>query len=182
MKQKIPEKISEPNKATKKEIHKIYRAIFDSSLEDKKTKLMTYIFAWYPWSWRVVGISKGAIDKIKENEFYPLPKKIVRDHFLQDRYTTYTIMLERAKPLGLEKWWDLFWENDQTIIMTKEEHDKGRDTVKCHKLNWEDGYFSCNSLVGFKYRKSIEGAYLKTLKNINWDPVERIKSDLLETR
>ena len=51
--------VSEPNEETKKEIYKLYKAIYKSNLEDKKTKLLTYIFAWYPWSWRVVGISKG---------------------------------------------------------------------------------------------------------------------------
>ena len=177
MKQKIPEQISEPDDITKEEIYKLYKAIFDSSLEEQRIKLMTYIFAWHPWSWRVVGISRGAINKIIENEFYPLPKKIVRDHFLQDRNTTYTEMLEVSKPLELKRWWNLFWENDQTIIMTKEEHDKGRDKVKCHKLNWEDGFFACNPLIGFKYRKSMEGAYLKDLK-FNWISIETMKESI----
>ena len=170
------EKIFEPDDKIKNEIYKLYEVIFDSKLEEQRIKLMTYIFAWHPWSWRVVGISKGAFNKFKETKFYPKPTKIVRDHFLQDRNTTYEEMLKRSKPLELNKWWNLFWENDQTIIMTKEEHDKKRDKVVCHELNWEDGYFSCKPLIGFKYRKGIEGLFLEklTFKSVS---IEEIKLD-----
>ena len=49
--------VKEPNEKEKKEIYKLYETIYHSNLKDKKTKLLTYIFAWYPWSWRVIGIS-----------------------------------------------------------------------------------------------------------------------------
>ena len=49
--------VKEPNKKEKKEIYKLYETIYHSNLKDKKTKLLTYIFAWYLWSWRVIGIS-----------------------------------------------------------------------------------------------------------------------------
>jgi hypothetical protein len=173
--QKFPTKIFEPDEETRKEIYKLYKVIFNSKLGDKRNKLMTYIFAWHPWSWRVVAISRGAFDNIRENDFFPLPKKIVRDHFLQDRNVTYKKMLESDKPYEFEHWWNLFWDNDQTIIMTKDEHDNARDEVKCHQINWEDGYFSCNPLIGFKYRKSIEGSYLKGLTEGNWVSVKTIK-------
>ena len=88
---------------------------------------------------------------------------------------TYKKMLESDKPYEFEHWWNLFWDNDQTIIMTKDEHDKARDKVECHIMNWENGYFSCNSLVGFKYRKSVEGAYLKSLTEDDWVPLKTIK-------
>ena len=178
MKQKLPDKLSEPNKDIRKEIYKLYQAIFYSGLSDKRDKLMTYIFAWYPWSWRVVGISRGAVKRIEENDYYPLPKRLVRDHFLQDRSDTYKEMLTPQKPLEFNKWWDLFWKNDQTIIMTKEEHDKERHQVECHRLSWECGYFACNPLVGFRYRKTIEAAYLQGTKKYNWVEIETIKRNL----
>ena len=65
-------------------------------------------------------------------------------------------------------------------MMTKNEHNQDRDNVECFRLNWEDGYFPCASLIGFRYRKTIEGAYLKKMKNIYWVPLEKIKTDLLE--
>ena len=136
--------VIEPDEDTKREIYKLYQAIYMSNLADKKTKLLTYIFAWYPWSWRVVGISSGAFQSIKENNFYPLPKKLVRDHFLQDRKVTYDEMINAIQLLDFSSWWELFWKNDQTIIMTKDEHDKERINVLCHELDWRDGYFSCN--------------------------------------
>ena len=169
--------VSEPNEETKKEIYKLYKAIYESNLEDKKTKLLTYIFAWYPWSWRVVGISKGAYQRIKEVDFYPKPNKIVRDHFLQDRKVTYDQMIKNKKLLDFKNWWELFWKNDQTILMTKEEHDRDRGNVLCHKLDWKEGYFSCNPLIGFKYRKSYEAEYLKNTE-FKWVDIEKVKSSL----
>jgi len=172
--------VSEPDKTTTHEIYKLYVSVFDSKLGDKRIKLMTYIFAWHEWSWRVVGISKGAVKIIEKGDFYPLPKKIVRDHFLKERKETYTAMLQGSKPMGKEEWWNLFWDNDQTIIMTKEEHDTRRALVECHQLNWRDGYFACNPLVGFKYRKSIEGAYLKDLKQSNsykWVSIKHLQTN-----
>jgi hypothetical protein len=174
---KPPAQISEPDDKVRHEIYKLYVAIFNSQLGDKRTKLATYIFAWYPWSWRVVGISKGAVSKIEKDAFYPLPKKLVRDHFLKERNETYTEMLEGNRPMGKDEWWNLFWDNDTTIIMTKEEHDTRRELVKCHKLNWRVGYFACSPLVGFKYRKNIEGAYLKYLRqsrSYEWVPVNQL--------
>ena len=169
--------VSEPNEETKKEIYKLYKAIYESNLEDKKTKLLTYIFAWYPWSWRVVGISKGAYLEIKEKNFFPMPKKLVRDHFLQDRKVTYNQMIDIVKPLDFKNWWNLFWKNDQTVLMTKAEHDRDRENVLCHKLDWKEGYFSCNPLIGFKYRKSYEAEYLKNT-NLEWINIEKVKSRL----
>ena len=43
--------------------------------------------------------------------------------------------------------------------MTKEEHNKknnGRKNVKIYPLDWEEGYFACNDLIGFKCRKTIQ--------------------------
>ena len=169
--------ISEPDEETKGEIYKLYQAIFESDLGDKKTKLLTYIFAWYPWSWRVVGISKGAYEKLKELNFYPKPKRLVRDHFLQDRKITYDQMISAVEILDKNSWWKLFWQNDQTVLMTKDEHDRDRSKVLCHQLNWKKGYFSCNPLIGFKYRKSYEARYLEeNEKNMKWVNVETLKN------
>ena len=174
-----PDPIIEPTREIKEEIYKLYTSVFNSELKDKRIKLMTYIFAWYPWSWRVVGISKGAVDRISLEGYYPLPKKLQRDHFLQSRNDTYKIMLEGAHKMPFTEWWTLFWENDPTIIMTKDEHDTGRGSIKCHKLDWTDGYFAGNSLIGFKFRKKTEAAYIQYLNEENqfqWVSVEDIKN------
>ena len=169
--------VKEPYEKEKKEIYKLYETIYHSNLKDKKTKLLTYIFAWYPWSWRVIGISEGAYQRLKEVDFYPKPNKLVRDHFLQDRKVTYSKMIEIKKILDFKDWWDLFWENDPTILMTREEHNENRSNVLCHELNWKEGYFSCNPLIGFKYRKSYEAEYLKNTE-FKWVDIEKVKSSL----
>jgi len=125
---------------------------------------MTSLFAWKEWSWRVVGISKGAVCHLKDLGYPANYKGLVRDHFIQDRNETYKQMLQGNKPMEFDVWWELYWNNDATIIMTKEEHNQKNDVRKkvlCYPLKWEQGYFACNPLIGFKCRKAIEGAYIK---------------------
>jgi hypothetical protein len=166
MVRKYPIPVNEPDEAYKNELHKIYEVIFDSDIGENKKKLMTYLFAWRNWSWRVVGISESAINHIKVQDYSDFAKGLVRDHFVQDRDKTYSKMLSVNSRLDFDEWWNLFWQNDRTIILTKDEHNKSenyRKKLLCFRLNWSDGYFSCNPLIGFKCRKTIEGEFIKNL-------------------
>jgi len=161
---------SEPTEGQKKQLYNLYKAIYHSKLDNKRNKLMTYLFAWEDWSWRIEGISKGALQILKEKKFYPKPKGLlVRHHHKQNRATTYEEMLK--KEMSFEHWWSYFWENDVTYLITKTEHDDinsikllDKDIVK---INWTDGYFKGGGLVGFKYLKSIEAVYVKQLCDDN---------------
>ena len=67
----------EPNESLKKELYKIYTEIFKSTIlsENKKIKVLNTLFAYEPWSWRVVGISKRAIRTFVRNKL-PSPDKL----------------------------------------------------------------------------------------------------------
>ena len=84
-------------------------------------------------------------------------------------------MLDRQVPLDFDEWWSHFWKNDQTIMMTRTEHNQDRDNVECFR--WLLSY--CNT-YWFKYRKTIEGAHLKTMKKFHWLPLKEIKKLLEE--
>ena len=61
--------IKEPDENYRKELYKIYNSIVESKLEIKKKRnLLTYLFAWENWSWRVVGISVKALEEIQKNK------------------------------------------------------------------------------------------------------------------
>jgi len=154
-----------PSLEYRRAIYKIYLSIFEQRhvLNHNRVSLLTSLFGRQQWSWRVVGISLGAIDYIKSQNF-KTAKGLQRDHFIQRRNETFLHMLpEDGLPLEFDAWWEYFWFNDRTVIVTKAEHNSmEKDEVLCVSVPWEEGYFACQKLVGFKYRKTIEGKWLET--------------------
>ena len=66
--------------------------------------------------------------------------------------------------MKIDDWWNYFWENDQTVLVTKNEHYKlPADQINLVPLDWQLGYFACKKMVGFDFRKSIEGAFIGKL-------------------
>ena len=157
-------KAEPPNDQIKKELYNIYESILKSSVSlNKKEKMLNSIFGFEPWSWRVVGISKEAIKEFKDNNFNYKSGTFQRDHYFQARYITLRKMLEKSMPLS--DWWNWYWENDKTILITKTEHNKKsydyeRDIIP---IDWTLGYFESGSTMGFNYAKKREGEFLKTL-------------------
>ena len=162
---KIPEPIKEPTLKRKKEIYRLYEVIRETEFElTKKRTLLSSSFAYEPWGWRVVGISKNAIIEIANNDFKKPSGKLCRDHSVP-RNVTYNEMLETPKIMPFKKWWELFWRNDETVLMTNDEHKLVGKTKlsKQYPLDWERGYFQNNILIGWKHRKTIEGEFVKDL-------------------
>ena len=59
----MEKRLEPPTINTKKELHNIYESVFKSSLPmTKKERILNSIFGYESWSWRVVGISKKALD------------------------------------------------------------------------------------------------------------------------
>ena len=160
--------IQKPSEKIKKEIYEFYIKIFDSSFDlQKKRNLLTSIAGWEPWSWRVVGITgKALIEIIKLNGHAKVRSKLVRDHFFQSRSETSLNMLE--KKLDFESYWEEFWENDRTILMTKTEHNfsnswKISDSDPLNRvveIDWRLGYFQSNKVAGFHFSKEREGNFI----------------------
>lgn len=158
--------ISEPDTRYIKELHSIYKSIFVANIDYKKqVKLMTSVMAWEPWSWRVTGISKQARKTIIDTGS---AKGCVRDHFVAGgRNGLYKSMFYKlSKPLPVSKFWKKFWVGDQCVILTSKEHNQLRSATpsNIYPLDWKQGFFACNDLVGFKCRKKTEIQMLKSIE------------------
>lgn len=184
---KLPNPVTVPYEEYKQALYEIYKAIFEQRnlLNHNRVPLMTNLFGRQRWSWRVTAISIGALQTIRDNDFKHA-KGLQRDHFIQNRDTTFKIMLpEDGSIFSMEDWWSYFWKNDATILVTKVEHFKrAEEEIKLVKLNWQDGYFACKKLVGFDYRKTIEGELLRNIiENLSFSAlsplsISQLKSDL----
>ena len=157
-------RLEQPNVGIKKELHDIYESVFKSSLPiAKKERILNSIFGYENWSWRVVGISKKAINVFKNNEFKYKSGVFQRDHYFQARYITMRKMLENF--MKIDEWWNWYWENDKTLLITKDEHSKknyslDKDIIE---IDWSLGYFVSNPVAGFYYTQKREGKFLREL-------------------
>ena len=158
----------EPSESRKKEIYKLYEHIFKSSFDDRKKEvLLTTAFGNEKWSWRVVGISYKALVEFEENKYKYKTRTFNRDHFYQRRIDTFRKMLKNLMPY--EQWWQWFWENDETIIVTIKQHNQNylmAENLDIIPIDWRLGYFTCNPIAGFSFTKSREGNYLYQLAHI----------------
>ena len=165
--------IAEPSEDIKKDIYSLYTRIYDSNFSDQKKKnLLTSIAGWEPWSWRVVGITANAVGEIVEanGQSKQIKSKLVRDHYFQSRSTTSNNLLKRK--YNFQEYWEEFWNNDRTIIMTKFQHNninnpgwsglnkKGNSKKNYFEIEWELGYFTSNPVAGFHYSYKKEGVFI----------------------
>ena len=114
-----------------------------------------------------MGISFQALAEFEENNFKYKTRTFNRDHFYQPRIITFRKMLEKLMPY--EEWWKWFWKNDETIIVTIEQHNNKNlmaENLDIIPIDWRLGYFTCNPVVGFSYTKIREGEYLRNLARI----------------
>ena len=159
-----PAKAQPPNEQIKKELYRIYEAIYKSSVSlNKKEKMLNSIFGFEAWSWRVVGISKKAVLEFKKNDFKYKSGTFQRDHYFQARYITLRKMLDTL--MKINDWWVWYWKNDKTLLITKNEHNKknydfNKDIIP---IDWTLGYFESGATLGFNYSKKREGQFLENL-------------------
>ena len=156
--------LSHPNENIKKELYELYKAVFKSTLsQSHKEKILGTIFAYEPWSWRVVGISKKALKEFVDNSFNYKSGIFQRDHCFQARITTFRKMLKNL--MTYEEWWTWFWKNDKTVLVTKTEHHKKSYNFKedIIPIDWKEGFFQCAKTIGFEYKKKNEGKFLEKL-------------------
>ena len=161
----------EPNEDYKRELYKFYTEIFKSPTlsENKKIKALNVFFAYEPWSWRVVGISKNSIREFIKNNFVLKSGIFQRDHFYQGRDITIRKMLDNH--MTFENWWPWFWDNDKTVIVTKNEHNSQNYIYNFEneiiEIDWTKGFFKCQKTVGFHYTKKNEGMFIRQLAYLN---------------
>ena len=158
-----------PSNEMKKCMYDFYSLTYESLFSlGKKRHLMTAALGYEKWGWRVVGITKKAIIEISNNNF-KLPKGLQRDHFKKSRKDTYNEIFV-GKKLELEDWWKKVWENDETILMTKNEHQNHNNIEKNDviKIDFTLGYFRAGG-IGMLFTKR-DSEYVKVLfEELNYE-------------
>ena len=157
-----------PSENLKREIYRLHKEVVNSKVlsDNKKEKTLNILLAYEPWSWRVVGISKNAIKMFKENNFRKLKKDgPQRDHYFQERNITIRRMMEEIMPF--EIWWDWFWVNDRTLIITKEEHSKKSLNFKNDIISIDNnlGLFRTMKTVGYSFYPDYEAKLVEKLSH-----------------
>jgi hypothetical protein len=151
-----------PTAEMKKSMYEFYCLTYESTFSlGKKRHLMTATLGYEKWAWRVVGITKQAVFEISNNK-YKRPKGLQRDHFKKSRKETYDEIFQ-SKKLSLEEWWEKVWENDETILMTKNEH-QNHKKIKLDdviKVDYTLGYFRAGG-IGMLFTKR-DGDYVKMI-------------------
>lgn len=100
-----------------------YRQLCDWKLPIKKKvkMLMSLLECAYDDHWRVIGISKEALNVFKVHNFKKVSRMGINRGHIYDRNETLTYMLEH--PFNdADEWWDFFYSRDRTILMTSTEN------------------------------------------------------------
>lgn len=146
----------------RRKIHAVYVAIYRLPFTlQRKTTLLTALMGGAEWSWRVVGITPGALEVLEANSYKYVKGKICRAHKVA-RYATAGAVFGNAQPLLEDDFFTKYWANDETIIATKSENKTGGTLPAAIPIDYRSGMFPCNTVVGWKHTKK-EAAFLREL-------------------
>lgn len=143
---------------TPQQIHENYLVICNMNCETRvKVKLLSELLAFYPGCWKVIGITKNALEVFKKNEFQKVSRMGINRSHLVDRHKTYTRMIQSPN-MDFDSWWIDYLNNDKTILSTSSEN--------LSKTCSEIVYFDTDLFParGFAWRHGkAESVFLKTL-------------------
>ena len=139
-----------------------YIAIYDLPFTiRRKNMLLTTLMGGADWSWRVTGITPGALDALAANNYKYVKGKICRAHKV-GRIETARLVFGGPQPLPEDQFFTIFWENDETIIATKSENKTNGTLPKPVPIDYKLGMFQSTTLVGWKHTKK-EADFLREL-------------------
>lgn len=152
-------------------LHGLYVALFNAKRacpEDfhggRLTTIQTAIMGIENYGWRVVGITREALDLLATADFNKnkLPRQLCRGHII-DRIDTTRLLFEREEPIGLEEFFKVFLNADRTVIMLNKQNDHTNPFPDYIKIDNPDAMlFPNGSLMSWKHRKK-EREYLRQL-------------------
>jgi len=161
----------ETDDALREALYGLYIALFmakQTCPEDFRdghlTKILTSVMGIENYGWRVIGITRQALDLLATTDFNKgkLPKRLCRGH-ITDRINTTRELFNREKPVELVEFFNVFLHNDQTVIMLNEENNHAGQFPEYIEIdNPNADLFPNGSLIGWKHRKK-EREYLAHL-------------------
>lgn len=161
----------ETDDALREALYGLYIALFkakqtcpDDFRDGHLTKILTSVMGIENYGWRVIGITRKALDLLATTDFNKckLPKRLCRGH-INDRIKTTRRLFNQVKPVELVEFYDVFLRNDQTVIMLNEENNHSEHFPEYIKIdNPNADLFPNGSLIGWKHRNK-EREYLRQL-------------------
>lgn len=152
-------------------LHKLYLANFAVLREHPNaftnadaTRMLTGLMGSRPWSWRVIGITRNALEVFAQNDFQRPAGKIQRGHRDDRASTARALFRETDAPLPLDEFFRVFLQRDETVLMTAEENKHKPNGTFPQFIRIERGkqVFPCGTLVGWQHRKQ-EVQFLREL-------------------
>lgn len=157
--------------ALRQALHGLYVALFNASKacptdfsRGRLTTIQTAIMGIENYGWRVVGITREALDLLATVDFdkNKLPRRLCRGHII-DRIDTAKQLFDRENPMSPEDFFDTYLRNDCTVIMLNEQNIHPAPVLKYIEIDNPDAeLFPNGSLMGWKHRKK-EREYLRLL-------------------
>ena len=153
-------------------LYGLYIALFNAKRacpEDfhggRLTTIQTAIMGIEDFGWRVVGITKEALDLLATVDFNKnkLPRQLCRGHIINRIETTRRLFDEREAPMDLDEYFKVFLDNDRTVIMLNKQNDHTKSFPEYIEIDNPDAaLFPNGSLMSWKHRKK-EREYLRQL-------------------
>lgn len=131
---------------------------------NRKIRLLSELFGETENPWRVIGITRAALNIFKENGFNKVKRMGINRAHLVDRKTSHKYMLENVfkEP---DDWWEYYYENDKTILATSSEN-MSSSFSEIYYFENNDQLFK-SSGFNWSYRKKKEKVFLEKLVNTN---------------
>ncbi|WP_425953009.1 hypothetical protein [Ralstonia pseudosolanacearum] len=152
-------------------LHSIYVAQFNAIKAcehafDKghATRMLTGLMGSRPWSWRVIGITPAALEKLAKNDYERPTRELQRGHIFNRSDTAKALYIDSDQPFPLDDFFKFFLERDKTVIMINEEnpHRAKGDFPAFIEIDERAGLFPCGSLIGWQHRPE-EKEFLRDL-------------------
>jgi len=138
--------------------HRYYLEVcsWDLSLKAKIGVVSKIIESAYDDHWRVVGVTEEAVKIFALHDFKRKSRMGVNRGHKTERKQTLTTMIERPFE-DAAKWWQFFYENDETILMTSSENKRNEwsrefgvpsGLFRTSGFGWKHGREETQFLVG----------------------------------
>jgi hypothetical protein len=152
----------ETDQALRKALYGLYFALFqakqtcpDDFRDGRLTTILTAIMGIENYGWRVIGITREALDLLATKDFNKnkLPRRLCRGH-INDRIKTTRELFDREIPMEIAELYDVFLRNDKTVIMLNEQNNHAKPFPNYIEIdNPKAELFPNGSLIGWKHRE-----------------------------
>jgi hypothetical protein len=157
--------------AIRQALHDLYLALYrakqvcpEDFSDGRLTTIQTAIMGIKTFGWRVIGITREALDLLATENFnkHKLPRRLCRGHVVA-RIETTRLLFDREEPMQLEDFFEAFLRNDTTVIMLNEQNRHGTPFPQFVEIDNPNGdLFPNGSLMGWGHGNK-EREYLRSL-------------------